>query len=114
MSGKAENHSTDVLELKELLLLIARQLVPAVTGKDACLRDVEEGVYDLCNMARTIDQMAVALKKPANTVRKSLTRLKKKGLVCSARCGGRVLYTRLSPPRRILDEKGSMVDAGEG
>jgi len=82
-------------EIVYLLNLIVELNVPPVNIKGLKLGKVEKAVLDLCDLRHTTDEMASKLKKKPGHISKTLTGLKKKGLIKSVKVEGRTCYIRV-------------------
>ena len=91
------------------LTVLVRLLVPAPTPDEFNLKGEQREVYILCDSMHTIDEIVKIIGKPANQVRMTLTRLRRKELVQSVKLGGRVVYFRVP----AIVQKPSTADAKE-
>ena len=91
------------------LTVLVRLLVPAPTPDEFNLKDEQREVYILCDSMHTINEIVKIIGKPANQIRMTLTRLRRKGLVQSVKLGGRVVYFRVP----AIMQKPSTADAKE-
>lgn len=91
------------------LTVLVRLLVPAPTPDEFNLKGEQREAYILCDSMHTIEEIVKIIGKPANQIRMTLTRLRKKGLVQSVKLGGRVVYFRIP----AIVQKPSTVDVKE-
>ena len=84
-----------------LRILVAIAIPPA--NPDAFgLTGEQKDVYELCNGNLSIEDITKEIEKPGSQIRKTLTRLRRKGLVSSVNRGKNVIYFRTNPQGNAL------------
>ena len=82
--------------LKVLMTLCIPPSTPDFHG----LVGEQKAVYELCDATLSVQEIAKKIGRPGNQVRKTLTRLKEKGLVAQVPRGNRRYYFRVFPTWR--------------
>lgn len=81
-----------------LEVLVALAIPPSKPGAFG-LTGEQKDVYDLCDATMSVDEITRKIGKPGSQVRKTLTRLRRKGLVATVARGKNAYYFRTSPPK---------------
>lgn len=81
-------------EIAERLTLLVELNVPPLNIEGLKLGKVEKEVLSLCNLKHTTKDMSSKLRKKPGHIRKTLTGLRKKGLIRSVEIRGETYYMR--------------------
>lgn len=97
-NNEFENELLAVLDRISSLLsaLLQMHISPAQPERYA-LTGEQKKVYLLCDATHTIREISNLVGKPANQIRRTLTRLKDKGLIAKFNLGKNVFYYRIIP-----------------
>lgn len=92
------------------LKILVATAIPSSKPDAFGLTGEQKDVYELCNGTMSVDDITKEIGKPGSQVRKTLTRLRRKGLVTSVNRGKNAFYFRTNPPNtRSIDDTTDIV-----
>jgi len=96
VNAKNSDISSILENLEEIRFLLEAHLrisLPSPVHSE--LVGEQKDVFELCDFSRNSQDIAKELQKPGSQIRKTLTRLKRKGCVTSVKRGNSVYYGRI-------------------